>query len=481
LPREQPIRRALRRNGRPSPRAGGRGFSALDGLAAFLEQEGNTLLIKGHAGAGKTTLALQLLAQLSPKGAGVYVSSRVSQGKVQRELPWAEFARNRGSRRRFEDLRLGSPEHFLEHILGAMAEGRSGHPVIVLDTWDGIAKEMSPQERLKAEKMIIAAADSSNARTIFVSEEPGGTTMDYLVDGVVEMKREEWHGRVFREIEIQKLRGTLIEQHRYLYTLEGGRFTLIPPYHDSAPAASPPPRRPEAIPEHEDSISFGSPRMDEVFGGLQKANAFTFTYDESIPYSAVRLITIPAVVNALNTGRGVFYVPLPGATGQEVAEAVRPHVGPAEFRECLALGSVGSDGGAGPPLYPISARQPKEASARVDELVSMVRARCETKSVLIVESLGMFEALFATRVESMVEAIAERASAVHSSRTDVVMFNIRSESPICSQTLALSGRYVRLFARDRSVVVLGEKPGTPAYALDHDRGNPLLAQLTLIV
>ena len=54
----------------------------LDGLARFLTLKGNTLLIKGYAGAGKTTLSLQLLRQLARDGSGVYISSRVSQDKV---------------------------------------------------------------------------------------------------------------------------------------------------------------------------------------------------------------------------------------------------------------------------------------------------------------------------------------------------------------------------------------------------------------
>ncbi|MDE1854240.1 MAG: hypothetical protein KGI38_10925 [Thaumarchaeota archaeon] len=212
-----------------SHRPGGE-FTVLDGLASFLRHRGNTLLIKGYAGAGKTTLALQLLEQLAPEGSGAYVSSRVSQEKVQAELPWADFGKT-SKTGAFSDIRLGSPASFVEEALKLMMQkDKRGGAVVVLDTWDGIAKEMAEADRLKAEKMLIAAADASKARAIFVSEEPARSTMDYLVDGIVELKREEQFGRIFREIEVQKLRGTMIEQHKYLYTLEGGRFVLIPPY-----------------------------------------------------------------------------------------------------------------------------------------------------------------------------------------------------------------------------------------------------------
>ena len=109
-----------------------RRFDVLDGLAAFLRQEGNTLLIKGYAGAGKTTLALQLLNELSPRGPGAYVSSRVSQAKVHKELPWTEFGgKGENALKHFEDLRLGSPEYFLEEILKVMSKKGKTPPVEV--------------------------------------------------------------------------------------------------------------------------------------------------------------------------------------------------------------------------------------------------------------------------------------------------------------------------------------------------------------
>jgi KaiC/GvpD/RAD55 family RecA-like ATPase len=444
-----------------------------------LKLEGNTLLIKGYAGAGKTTLALQLLDQLAPKGGGIYVSSRVSESKIHKELPWTEFGQRKGgAQSHFDDLRLGSPAVVLEEVVKAMSKkGPEAPPVLVLDTWDGIAKELGEAERLKAEKMLIAAADSSRARTIFVSEEPERTTMDYLVDGMVEMKRDEQYGRIFREIEVQKLRGTLIEQHKYLYTLEGGRFTLIPPYQYSPVGKA---RPPEPVPDSDGYVSFGSPSLDNVFGGIRKGTTITMTFDENVPYSALRLLTIPAMINALNTGRAVFDVPLSGTTSSEVADAIRPFVKADVFRNCLAIGAVGAESTPEPPLYAINGAQPKEASARVNEIISTVKSRSQSKSVLIVEALGIFETLFASRLDSMVESIGQRVGSVHSSGTDILFFLIAHDSAIASRTLAASSRYARLLTKDRSVVIFGEKPGTPAYAIDHSSENSLLAKLTLI-
>ncbi len=462
-----------------APQASSGRFTALDGLARFLRHEGNTLLIKGYAGAGKTTLAIQLLEELAPKGNGVYVSSRVSREKLQRELPWSGFGTRTQPGTGFSDLRLGSAASFVEEVMKAVVpKGRPSPPVVVLDTWDGIAKEMEAKERLKSEKMLIALADASKTRLVFVSEEPERTTMDYLVDGIVELKREEEFGRVFREIEVQKLRGTLIEQHKYLYTLAGGRFVLIPPY-DVPPISKA--QAPTPISDRGDYFSFGSPGLDEIFEGLRKGGTFAAVYDEKVPYSILRLIAVSALVNALNVGKGVVAVPLPGSADKDLAEVMKPFVSPKTYRNCLAIASLGSDTDLEPPLYSVAAQAQKDTTARLDELVAKVRNSSETKSVLVIESVGTFEAPFATRIEAVLEGIGGRAGQVRSSGTDALLLLLQHDSPISSRILALSGKYARLFVKDRSIVITGEKPSTPAFALEHSQENPLLAHLTLIV
>jgi len=64
-------------------------------------------------------------------------------------------------------------------------------PIIVLDIWDSFAKELEEKDRIKAEKTLVAIADNSHTRVVFVSEEPTRTTTDYLVDGVIELSRRE--------------------------------------------------------------------------------------------------------------------------------------------------------------------------------------------------------------------------------------------------------------------------------------------------
>src|SRR5208282_1220350 len=176
---------------------------------------------------------------------------------VSGHLPWVKDGKIAGQKYNFLDIRLGTASSVLEALTNVITPRPRGKKpsVIVLDTWDALAKEMDEKERLKAEKILIALADSSKARIIFVSEEPGRTTMDYLVDGIIELVRSEEHERIFREVEVQKLRGTLVDQHKYLYTLLGGVFRHLQPYSPPKISAA---KRFEPIPDLDFAFSFGS-------------------------------------------------------------------------------------------------------------------------------------------------------------------------------------------------------------------------------
>lgn len=255
----------------------------INGLGKFLAARGTTLLIKGYAGAGKTTLALQLLRALAPNGSGAYISSRVSELKLSRQLPGLAGPPKGVRSYGFHDVRLGTGSTVMSQIL-TLVGGKKKTAAIVLDTWDGLAKEMDDKERLKAEKTLISIADSTETRMIFVSEEPGRTTMDYLVDGIAELTRSEQFDRVFREVELQKLRGTLIAQHKYLYTLLDGRFSeasaYVPPDLKMLKRSKPIPDR---VTGHGDVASFGGKDVDEALGGIPKGSVFTLEYGERSP------------------------------------------------------------------------------------------------------------------------------------------------------------------------------------------------------
>jgi KaiC/GvpD/RAD55 family RecA-like ATPase len=457
---------------------------SLDGIAKFLELRGHTLLIKGNPGAGKTTLALQLLKHFGEKNT-IYVSTRESGEKLENEIPWARTTLRRTA---FEDVRLSSASEIIEKVLAAQQRGRHKGKhrnvhAIVLDTWDGLAKEIADErERLKAEKTLISIADGSDLRIIFVSEEPSKTTMDYLVDGIVELSRFEESSRIFREIEMQKLRGTLIEQHKYLYTLAGGIFRHFVPYSspDYSSAVKFPPLKDTSNGE---SFSFGSQELDNLFGGIGKGSSFAIEYDENVPYSAIRMIETPAVINALNIGRGVIMIPLPGSSIKHIFSLIKPFVSEEAFLKRFRIGTsrIFQVQNLESQMFSLTPSKIEDSQDSFNTALEEVTKNSADGGVLLVEAISLLENLFATERESMLMRLAERTARVQQESKDALMLLMQEDSSVRSRVLAMSSHYVKLFVRDRSVVVMGEKPSTVAHVIEHSKKNPLLPSLTPIV
>jgi KaiC/GvpD/RAD55 family RecA-like ATPase len=219
---------------------GGRPISMPQELVRFIQRDTYSLLIKGYAGAGKTTLALTILRALGTRDNFFYISTRISPKELFSYYPWlASFAKQSpgGSDEAssehtgmsmFEDARLDEPESLFERITNQLMDIKS--PIIIIDSWDAIASFMDKEGRLNNERVLQTWRERAGAKLIFISEHPDDTTLDFLVGGVVEL-RQRYHDNVrFREILLLKLRGVRIDRPSYVYTLEDSIFRSFEPY-----------------------------------------------------------------------------------------------------------------------------------------------------------------------------------------------------------------------------------------------------------
>ncbi len=437
-------------------------------MKQFMQGPIRTLLIKGLAGTGKTTVALEIL-KAAGEGRGAYISSRVPKDLLETHIPaMKETLQNQ----EFLDIRLEDATSALEFVM-QLTEPKKIR-TIVFDSWDGLAKELDQIERLRAEKTLIALAHNSGAQLVFVSEEPGATTIDYLVDGILEVVMLEEQDRAVREFIIHKLRGTKIPQRKYLFTLLEGKFTFFGPYiiPDYTKMSKFTQR-----PDIGESYSFVSGALDRLLGGMIPGSTLAIEYDENVPYSALRAIELPPIINFLSMGRSDILLPLPGANDEITWTVLDNSVGKSAVSDRLRILNILRTSDLRTANLPKNAT-PQEIHEVVTLETTRLREKSIDKSVLLVKSVSALENLFASDLDSLLEVTSQEIITLQQSHDAHILF-LPKDSPIRSRILSMSSSYAKLFVKDGAVLMFGVKPHTGIYVLQHleDPTSPSLTQL----
>jgi KaiC/GvpD/RAD55 family RecA-like ATPase len=293
---------------------------------ALNQSYGFVLLIKGKAGTGKTTLALEILKNIDNP---IYISTRVKPQFLYEQFPWitdsllteniidaTSFAippalSLSDDKTFLESLKLKDLPDFLK-ILFLKTDIKNPGTIIV-DSWDAIAAlgetQWNKKETLLA-NYILDLVRQKNYNLVIILETEQESYLDYLVDGIISLDNPFFESdKKFRELHLFKLRGVKINQPSYLFTLNNGRFTCFPPSQFFRF------KIPERIPVIEDKnskISTGIPNFDRILdGGLQSGRIFLI---EIHPYlgTANAFFMMPTFIQFGLHDRGVIGLPPPG-------------------------------------------------------------------------------------------------------------------------------------------------------------------------
>ena len=315
----------------------------------FTHMSGRSLIIRGPAGTGKTTLALETLDKMRREMNTYYLTARVTDTALYDHFPWLKqmaeegemmkvvkemeklalkkdiekkiprvdraelkklegFIEAGGESMLTEDedftLTVGSQLVELDMIYDVVEKALPKSTLIVIDPVEGIAEKygVTPNKlMLTIQKDLV---ENARAKVIFVVEtaEP---VLDYLADGVVHMNMSIVNNRTARVIEIRKLRGMRIEQCKYVYTLEGGRFTVLEPPQPADIAGF------DGFEEEvSDKFSVGIQAVDATISGLKRREVIlNLLCDNGITISDQYLFTKRIIATHLMRGTGVYYMP----------------------------------------------------------------------------------------------------------------------------------------------------------------------------
>ena len=198
-------------------------------LEDFMKNDTYSLLVKGPPGSGKTTFSLTILHSLKAKNNFFYISTRSSPKQIFEQYPWLRKFVKEPSRdidspdvgqnlSAFEDARLDEPESLFERVTNQLMDVKN--PIIIIDSWDSVASLMDREARLNNERVLQIWRERAKAKLIFTTEESVESSLENIVDGVVELNYELKDGIRTRTIFLKKLRGIPIKRSVYFFTLK---------------------------------------------------------------------------------------------------------------------------------------------------------------------------------------------------------------------------------------------------------------------
>lgn len=447
-----------------------------------------TILIKGNPGTGKTTLSLELMRRL---GGGLYVSTRVSEFKLLSQLPHYGklFKEGLGEqlivgsstltevKSSFADIRLATLQQLVEKVLEGVYAKK--YPVIILDSFDALASEVDPVERVKIEKALANLVEASQSKLILVSETRDVTSTDYLVDAILYLVLEDYDGYVMRYMRVDKLRGHPIKRRRMIFTLHDGKFRLL---------ANKPEKHPENIPvkrfksiSHcQDYYSTGSEDFDRFLGnGFSKGSWILFETSSNMPQEWFFHLLATIRYNFLSQGCNVVVIPIGGVNPEDVINTAKLYVDEkTTYKNQLVAvyGTKTEDRKKG--TFRLTTESIDDVMKKIQNAVTRLK-RQNNRPCLILLGIDKLENIFGSQM--LLAAIAEYMLRVKEDK-DLLILGVK-ESSLSKQALAdMCDIHLKIAELYGSMVMRSVKP--PSYSMhveyDYSNGYPAV-KLTPIV
>jgi len=343
-------------------------------------------LIKGEAGTGKTTLALQLIEVLSDQQPEYYLSTRVSDVALYNQFPWLkERVRNNqllragmafmrrswikeGERKvkptedvenevevdrrelnrlegqieagelGLEDedsssmhldgsivVELGSLLPELEMAYDIVESNLPKMTLVVLDSVEALAENYGIPSNRIVNALQKDLVEKAGTNIIFVMETVERSHLDYLGDGVINLRNIVLGDHRVRTIDIEKLRGSVIRNWRYLFTLDGGRVRVMDRNLDLSTIKL---DRSDKGGLAKGRSSFGWSELDRLFGGAPLGSLTLLEVGAGVPMDLLERMELALVSEQLNHGRCVIWYPQRTLDHREIPSIIAQAGGP---------------------------------------------------------------------------------------------------------------------------------------------------------
>lgn len=499
-------------------------------VLAFLSgRGGRSLIVKGGAGTGKTTFGLELLERVGKPQQSYYLSTRVGDEALYRQFPWlkatelrarvldagklfldaisaqpkspsaelpeSEQKKIRAARemmRSFDEDRAAptrvdrthltalmkrNPMPEVENVYNRVEKALPEKSLLVIDSLEGVTHKYG----LEMEEFVMALqkdlVESSNTNVVMILEKPEAGGIEYLVDGLISIQREELDERRVRHMRLEKLRATNIQRPRYAVTLSNGRFEALGFSSTPGPQPTSPVWHP--VPDPDKHYSTGIPDFDTLLGGGFKRGSFNaFEVDVNVGIDDYYMLFTPTFLNFLTQSRGIIAVLAAGESHEKLRETLVRGTPPNVFDTRVRIADYTANETEESYIVPM-ARYGRDEAMRAMVTAEKAARGPEQKPFLEYTAFDTLESLMGDQV-----AIRMYFHGVR--RTKLVgNLGIGLLKPgllVSSEILNMMDTYFRIINIDNAPCIYGIRPRTTIYAIspDPEKGAPH-AKLTPIV
>lgn len=469
------------------------GVEGLDEVLGGGFPRGSLILLAGEPGTGKTAFSVNFIAKGAESGEpGVYAGFAEEMGALM-ECMSGHLAKDLRAleaegRARFLDftaMRGEGASAILERILDEV-EG-IGAKRLAIDSFSAMAQAFGDrmEVRMVAQTVLGRIVRRMGCTTIMVEEVPIGESKigfgveEFVADGIIRLRVGEVDGRLIRDLELVKLRGTEIIERRLPFTLKGG-FKAFSAF---KPKPIEEPRRFKPIPDPPGRFSTGSGDLDRAIGGGVPRGAIALLeIDEKISAREYHLFTAPMVSEFILQGRGVVIVPSIGIDAGVIRD-IRKAYGTTEdeFHRLIRIVYLGvpEPEEEPPSIVALEGRDWREDLNGVIKAAEGLRAETGQPNLWIV---GL-DTVVGCYGEDICERVMNYAAAIIRRRGSMLVALLKTGRRRLAKRLgAMSDIHLRLVREHGCPLLYGIKPRTCLYAVEMDaaEGYPL-PRLTPIV